>query len=76
MSFIVQRHTNKNKMNLHPQIIEKDGVKHVLLPYDEFEAVQDALEDLDDLKELRLAKEEEGSASTVSLNDFKKQLDQ
>jgi len=64
-------------MNLHPQIIEKDGAKHVLLPYDEFEAVQDALEDLDDLKELRLAgEEEEGSARTISLNDFKKQLDQ
>ena len=74
MSFIGPKLTSK-RMNLHPEFIEKNGERHVVLPYSEFEAVQDALEDLDDLKELRLAKEAEGGAETIPLDDFKRELD-
>ena len=41
-------------MSIHPQIIEKDGKKEfVVLPYEEFLRVQEALEDYDDLRTLR-----------------------
>ncbi len=37
-------------MTIHPQIIGKEGKKEfVVLPYDEFIKIQDALEDYDDL---------------------------
>ena len=41
-------------MSIHPQIIEKDGKKEfVVLPYEEFLRLQEALEDYEDLKTLR-----------------------
>ncbi|MGL5019648.1 MAG: type II toxin-antitoxin system Phd/YefM family antitoxin [Luteolibacter sp.] len=41
-------------MSIHPQIIEKDGVKEfVILPYEEFLQIQEELEDFEDLKTLR-----------------------
>jgi len=44
-------------MTIHPQIIEKEGKKEfVVLPYDEFMAIQEALKDFEDLKDLREAK--------------------
>lgn len=46
-------------MTMHPQIIEKDGKKEfVVLPYAEFLAIQQALEDYEDLKALRREKAE------------------
>lgn len=60
-------------MSIHPQIIEKNGKKEfVILPYDEFLAIQDALEDLDDLKELRVAKaaaEKDPSVALCAIQD-------
>lgn len=47
----------------------------MVLSYSEFEAVQDALEDLDDLRELRQAKVKEGDAESISLDDFKSGLE-
>ena len=45
-------------MIIHPQIIEKEGKNEfVIIPYEEFLLIQKALEDLDDLKELREEKE-------------------
>jgi PHD/YefM family antitoxin component YafN of YafNO toxin-antitoxin module len=44
-------------MRLHPQIIEKDGKKEfVVIPYEEFLQIQAALEDLEDLREVRKEK--------------------
>jgi hypothetical protein len=38
-------------IELHPQIIEKDGKKEfAVLPYDEFVKVQEELEDYEDLR--------------------------
>ena len=39
-------------MSIHPQIIEKEGKKEfVVLPYEEFLAIKESLEDFEDLKE-------------------------
>lgn len=55
-------------IELHPEIIVKDGKKQfVVLPYEEFTAIQEALADADDLAALRAAKREEHEAPTVSL---------
>jgi hypothetical protein len=57
-------------IELHPQIVIKDGEKQfVILPYDEFAAIQEALADIDDLTALRKAKNEEHDAPTVSLEE-------
>jgi PHD/YefM family antitoxin component YafN of YafNO toxin-antitoxin module len=57
-------------IELHPQIVTKNGEKQfVLLPYEEFTAIQEALADVDDLNSLRDAKREEQNAPTVPLED-------
>ena len=63
-------------MRLHPQVIEKEGKKEfVVLPYEEFVRIQEALEDFEDLKELRQAKVEEAKAPTSTLGEVKEELD-
>ncbi len=62
-------------MTLHPQIIEKEGKKEfVVLPYEEFVQLQEEIEDYEDLKDLRCAKDTEGSVPTVSLAEVKKKF--
>lgn len=57
-------------MSIHPQIIEKDGKKEfVVLPYDEFLRVQEALEDYDDLRTLRDEKASAAGEPTRTLGD-------
>ena len=59
-------------MVLHPNILEKDGQKaFAILPYEEFVRVQEALEDYDDLKALRYAKQQESNAATITLEEAK-----
>lgn len=56
-------------MSIHPQIIEKDGIKEfAVLPYQEFLEIQQILEDFEDLQELREAKAEEFNAPTIPLS--------
>jgi PHD/YefM family antitoxin component YafN of YafNO toxin-antitoxin module len=56
-------------MTIHPQIIGKEGKKEfVVLPYDEFIKIQDALEDYEDLKLLREGKEKSKDQSTIPLD--------
>ena len=46
-------------MELHPQLIEKDGRKEfAVLPYEEFKALEEVMHDYEDLRDLREAKEE------------------
>jgi hypothetical protein len=46
-------------LKIHPQIIEKDGRKEfVVLPYEEFLALEELMHDYEDLRDLREAKEE------------------
>lgn len=62
-------------MDLNPQIIEKDGKKEfVILPYEEFLKVQEELDNYEDLRILREAKDKEADAPTISLKDVKKKL--
>jgi len=55
-------------IELHPEIIVKDGKKQfVVLPYEEFTAIQEALADAEDLSALRIAKRDERDAPAVPL---------
>jgi hypothetical protein len=58
---------------LHPSFLEYDGKKaFVVLPYDEFQALEEEIETLQDIEALRVAKAEEGDAPTVSHEDVKR----
>jgi hypothetical protein len=55
-------------IELHPEILEKDGKKQfVILTYEEFTAIEEALADAEDLAALRIAKKEELGAPSVPL---------
>ena len=60
---------------LHPQILEKNGKKEfVILPYEEYSALASELEEYEDLKELRDAKNAEKDAVTLSLKQVREEL--
>ncbi len=62
-------------MQIHPQLIEKNGKKEfVVLAYEEFLKIMEKLQDYEDLHVLREAKEEEKDAPTISLEDAKRKL--
>ncbi len=62
-------------MPLHPQVIEKEGRKEfVVLPYEEFLSIQEALEDFENLKELRKEKERSKNQSTIPLDEAARKL--
>lgn len=62
-------------IELHPQVIEKDGKKEfAVLPYDEFVRVQEELEGYEDLRQLREAKEQDKEALAITLAELKKEL--
>jgi len=55
-------------MELHPQLIEKEGRKEfVVLPFSEFQALTELMHDYEDLIDLRAAKEEAKGEQSVSL---------
>ncbi len=59
---------------LHPSILEQEGKQFAVLPYNEFLALQEELQDYYDLKELRAAKKAEANAPTLSFDEAKKAL--
>ncbi|NWF91408.1 MAG: type II toxin-antitoxin system Phd/YefM family antitoxin [Syntrophaceae bacterium] len=62
-------------VTLHAQIIKKNGKKdYVVLPYEEFLKVQEELEDYNDLRSLREAKEMEKDAPTITMAELKKKI--
>ncbi len=62
-------------MTLHPQILEKDGLKQfVILPYEEFQQIQEALEDLEDLRILREAKATAADEASIPLREVRNRL--
>ena len=62
-------------MVLRPQILEKNGEKQfVVLPYEQFVEVQEALDDLEDIKALRAAKDAERDEPTVPLAEIEREL--
>ena len=62
------------KPTLHPQIVERNGLKEVVLPYSEYVALREWIEDMEDLLELREAKRAEGSAPGRPLEEIAKEL--
>ena len=51
-------------MELHLQVIEKDGRKEfVILPYEEFKALEEVMHDYEELRDLREAKREESKGT-------------
>lgn len=61
---------------LHPEILTKNGRKEfAVLPYEEFLALQEWLADVEDLLDLRAAKEAEQDAPTVSLAEIENRLE-
>ena len=62
-------------VTLHAQIIKKNGKKdYVVLPYEEFLKVQEELEDYNDLRSLREAKEAEKDSPTIGMAELKKKI--
>lgn len=62
-------------LTLHPNILETNGKKaFAVLPYEEFQTLQNELEDYQDLKDLREAKATEEHEETVSLKSVRDEL--
>jgi len=62
-------------VSLRAQIIKKNGKKeYAVLPYEEFLKVQEELEDYEDLRCLREAKEAEKDAPTIGIAELKKKI--
>jgi class 3 adenylate cyclase len=65
-----------SRPELHPEILNKNGRKEfAVLPYEEYVALLEWLADVEDLLDLRAAKEAEHDAPTVSLADIEGRLD-
>ena len=62
-------------IELHPEFLTVNGEKQfAVLSYQEFLALQEWLEDAEDLLDLRAAKKEEADAPTVSLSELEKEF--
>ena len=62
-------------IELHPEILKKNGKSEfVVLPYEEYEALQELLADYQDLLDLRDAKSKESCKPSVPLTEVKDQL--
>ena len=62
-------------IELHPSILRKNGKEEfVVLPYEEFVALQELLADAEDVLELRSAKQDEQNELAVSLKAAKDEL--
>ena len=62
-------------MILHPEILVKNGKKQfAILPYEEFLALQERLDDAEDLLELRKAKRTEANKRSIPLAVVKRDL--
>ncbi|MGH8593599.1 MAG: type II toxin-antitoxin system Phd/YefM family antitoxin [Gammaproteobacteria bacterium] len=56
-------------MELHPQVIEKEGKKEfVVLPFEEYQALTELMHDYEDLRDLREAKEESKGQESIPLH--------
>lgn len=61
-------------IQLHPEFVRKNGKRVVVLPYEEFIALQEILSDYEDLIDLRTAKDEEHDASSIPLSDVQREF--
>jgi len=58
-------------IDLHPEALNKNGKQFVVLPRDEFEAIQEELDQLEDLRALREAKATDTNAPSMTLAEVK-----
>ncbi len=62
-------------MTLHPEYITRGGKKeYAVLPYEEFLALQEEIEQAEDILALREARQENGNAPGISLGEMKSRL--
>ena len=62
-------------IELHPEILEKNGRKEfVVLPYEEYIALREWMDDAEDLLALREAKREEGAAPARPFEEVAREL--
>ena len=62
-------------IELHPEVLKKNGKNEfVVLPYEEFVALQEWLADAEDIADLREAVRVEGSAPAITLEEMKRDL--
>ncbi len=67
--------TTRKAMRLNPQVIEKGGKKEfVVLPYEEYQAIEELMEDYMDLIDLRESKTDGQDQLSVSLDEVIKEL--
>lgn len=60
-------------MTIHAEILKKSGKpEFAVIPYEEFVAMKESLDDYEDLMDLRKAKQK--TAKTVSIREAKKKL--
>ena len=61
--------------NVHPQFLEKNGEREfVVLRYEEFQALEQRLEDLEDLVALYRAREENAGRRSSSIDEVREEL--
>lgn len=66
---------SENMIQLHPEILKKDGKEQfVVLPWEEYVQLQELLDDVRDLVELRKAKSEDDDAASVPLAEVMQRL--
>ena len=66
----------QNGVELHPEFLKKAGkIEFVVLPYEEFLALQEILADAEDILDLRAAKKEDGEAPGKPLREVKQDFE-
>jgi len=62
-------------IELHTEILKKGGKKEfAIIPFNEYEALMEYIEDLEDLAELRKIKKMSSVEDTMSLEEVKKEI--
>jgi len=65
-----------SRPDLHPEILTKNGKKEfAVLPYEEFVALEEWLADIEDLLDLRAAKDAEQDKPMISLAEVESRLE-
>ena len=62
-------------IDLHPEILRRDGKEQfVILPYEEYVALRDLIEDAEDVLALRKAKQDDSAEPGVPLDQVMKRF--
>lgn len=62
-------------LKLRPEILERDGKKQfVVLRYEEYQAMREAIDDLEDLRDLRRAQLKERHLPTIPAAEVRRRL--